>query len=340
MTQGETKKQHVVAEFYLRGFADDKGKLATRMRNGFAGPATPHRATRRHEYYTFFTDDGTRDQAIEDWFSTGIEAPASRVLDRLRTGEQPEPDDTPILARFVTTSLLRTATVRAYLEQIDDHVGPMLVLSFVAKTHPELDLVNMPPNQVEHLLPIARRALADLPARSQDKVRSRLRTILRKSDEMAERLTSWNWRCEHATDLAFITADAPVATLDPLLDGGWHGVIPPGSPVFMPISPTHLLVGDPNPPLGTPRPASPALIDMVNITLARGAYEAIFANPQMNWPPELRLSPRKPALPTPRTTITASQPDQSPTFPTEFDPVIDPVVQQLLNALGANDSVQ
>lgn len=109
MPSGQTKKQHVVAEFYLAGFAKN-GQLATRMRNGHTGNVSIKRATVREEFYTFRDGNGTRNQSVEEWLSTDIEGPVAPILASLRGVGQPGPADASALARFVTTSMLRTAT--------------------------------------------------------------------------------------------------------------------------------------------------------------------------------------------------------------------------------------
>lgn len=339
MPQGQTRKQHTVSEFYLAGFADQRGRLAVRMRNGHEGLSAIAKATVHNEFYTYYTDDGERNQDIEDWFATEIEAPVAKILRRLRAGDQPSIDDVPSIARFVTTSMLRTATVRSYMEQIDERIGPLILLSHAA-TRADINLLDKTPDELELLRSVARHALDNLPHDQRDRVRGRLRTLLRKSDDIAQTLTTWTWRCEHASEPAFITADAPVATLDALQDGGWHGIVPPGSPVFMPISPTHLLVGDPAPLANTPLATSFELVEMVNTTLAKSAHLAVFKSPHMPWPPTLRLPRTPPTLPAPNITMQPSPPGQRPTFPVEYDPIIDPAVDALLRALGANDTVE
>ena len=67
----------------------------------------------------------------------------------------------------------------------------------------------MSPRELQRVLSIARQVLAQLPPDQVDHVRGRLRTVLRKSDEIAANLSAWDWRCEHAPQSAFITVVGP-----------------------------------------------------------------------------------------------------------------------------------
>lgn len=180
--------------------------------------------------------------------------------------------------------------------------------------------------------------------------KSRLRTIARKFDEFATEFATWHWtlsstngvrqQAGHDTggDCWLITADAPVATIS-FEPGGWHGILPEGSPLFMPVSPTHLLIAEKH-PLGEPlERVTPELAWLVNRRLSAEAYESIFVHPSLEWPADLSFARERPTLPTPTVTWGRSAPEVQPTFPAKYPPLRDLTVAALLKTLGAVDTV-
>ena len=133
-----------------------------------------------------------------------------------------------------------------------------------------------------------------------------------------------------------ISSDASVATFhNP--EEAWAGIIPPGSPAYLPLSPRHLLVGERN-SLDSSTRLSPQLAQMVNQVNARQAADTILKSPTQAWPSDLVLLPDAPPLPIPTVTW-RSDPDAAPTFPAEFPTVLAPDIRAVLDELEAADFV-
>ena len=111
---------------------------------------------------------------------------------------------------------------------------------------------------------------------------------------------------------SFLIGDAPVQALSGQ-QVGWHGLIPKGSAVFLPLSPHAVLVGEPH-VFG--RSIAPAdLVRAVNGLTTREAHDAVFRHPAMSWPDGLTLGRQPYQLPEPSFTLTRSDPGMRNTFP-------------------------
>lgn len=73
----------------------------------------------------------------------------------------------------------------------------------------------------------------------------------------------------------------------PSTDTGWHGILPTGSPVFIPVSSRQLLMGEPH-PLEAGDKLHPDLARLVNARLAFEAADAVFADPPHPGPRDRR----------------------------------------------------
>jgi len=329
------RRQHTVPRTLLRGFADANGCLAMRRRDGTDGLISIRRASVRRDFYSFLGDDGGRVDDVEDWLDEHVESPVSPVLDRLRSGEQPSGSDSPVLAAFAASGLLRTATVRSYLEQLDGDLAPLMLVHKVL-TRSGTDPTTLPPESMDRLHAAASRVWSERD-KEPDEARSMLRTVLRHFDELASDLSSWAWSLHTADRPCLITADASVATFAPV-GQGWLGILPQGSPVFIPISARRLLVGEKFAQGSGTLTAD--LTRLVNGRLAQEAFDAVFADPSMTWPAEAHMSSQRPTLPIPTVTWSRSDLESSPTFPSIYRAVASESVRVLLKSLGAKDTVE
>ena len=219
------------------------------------------------------------------------------------------------------------------LKHIDGHIGPIMVVNAVLTKH-GLDPNRLPRSDMEWITATATRVWEEH-TRSGAR-RSHLRTIMRKIDELAEQLSTWTWVVLESEAPVLISSDASVATFhNP--DEAWAGIIPPGSPVYLPLSPRHLLVGERN-SLDSSTGLSPQLAKMVNQVNARQAADTIFKSPTQAWPSDLVLLPDAPPLPTPTVTW-RRDPDATPTFPAAFPTVLAPDIRAVLDELEATDFV-
>jgi hypothetical protein len=329
--------QHTVPRTLLRGFSDERGFVTMRRRNGLVREVHVNDAAVRKGIYTFRDSWGDPSNAVEDWLGEEVENSAGPVLQRLREGQQPTPEDRPALARLAVAGLLRTATVASYLRQIDSHLGPFLLVHGVL-VREEVDPASLSPTDMEHLQRVAADAWQRV---TRDDPKSRLRTMARKFDELVLEVTDWVWSLQVSPDDVLITSDAPVATFT-AATAGWHGILPAGSPVMLPVSPRHLLYAVKHPFASVSGGALDApLANVVNQALARETDDAVFTHPAMGWPLDLVLAPTPPALPSPTVTWgRLSSGAESRTFPATYPAVQDASVRELLLALEAEDEVQ
>jgi hypothetical protein len=336
MSPPRTRRQHTAARVYLKGFADTAGQLCGHFRGGTVERRNIRSAGVVRDFYTFADQAGRPDETVERWFAERIEDPIASVLRPLREGQVLRPDWLPALSAFVATSLLRTATVRSLMDQIDEHLRPLLALHYYA-VQAGVDLGGLDDAQRRRLLDATAQALDHVPADTDEHRRSQLRTMLRKADEWSALLARWNWDVLHAPDPLLITGDAPVVVMPTRPAGGWAGVLPDDSTVAVPITPTVLVVATPHPLLGAGT-LDGALATSVNQGIVRNCHRAVYHRPGTPWPTTLAVPPTPPALPAP--TITWRRTDsEARTFPATYPSVADPAVRDLLERLGATDVV-
>ena len=322
--------QHVVPKAYLRGFANADEEVSVRRR-GEKQTKLLHinNVAVRSGFYNFVDLAGQQTDTLENWFDTDIESPAAPVLKSLRAASGPfrgGTADLVSLTRFVAAQLLRTPTVAAYMGDIDDHIRPIAYTMELLK-QAGLSAADLTEAELDDWRQSGQR-MADEHATSGDR-ESRLRTIMRKFVEFADELSARQWATLVSDDPLLITGDAPVATLNPT-GVGWQGLLPPGAPVLMPLTPTRLLVGE-EVALSGDVVLTPELARAVNDQIALNVDDALIKEPSAAWPSYLDLRPSRPRLPAPRITMTKS--DAAPT-PLVY-PVTDPAVGQLLRKLGA-----
>jgi len=333
---GQVKRRHhTVPKVLLLGFVDSKNRLVMRRRDGSNLLTSLNDASVRGDFYSYRDSDGVLVDEVETWLGDGIESPVAEVLVRARRGEQLASNDVVHLARLAASGLLRTPTIRSYLDQLDAHLGPLLLMHRHL-TAAAVDPTALSPEAMKRVHATAATVWNDCDKLSANE-QSKLRTFLREFDKLSQRLSTWSWNVLTAKHPCLITADAPVVTLG-TDDGGWHGVLPKGSPVFIPVSSRHLLIGEQH-PIGRGS-FTIELAKMVNIRMTSEAYDAVFADPIMPWPDHIVLEPRRPTLPHPTVSWSRSQPGSEPTFPTAYPAVEDDRVRALLDSLGAVDTVE
>lgn len=322
-------QQHTVPRLYLKGFADADGFLLRRTRSGLDDRVHINVATVHRDFYNFTTEDGEESDAVERWLGRDVENRAAGALRHVRAGNAPSPKQIPSLARFVVAQLLRTATNAARMEQIDRHLRPFLVMQSAMSKY-GVDPGALSPETLDAIRHAAEQAWEQTDQRGPE---SRLRTMVRKFEELSDLLAKWSWSLLSSPRPVLITGDSPAVTVD--LSAGWQGILPPGSPVHLPVSPRHLLVAEKH-PLGTSGPLSPGLVKLVNSAIAREAHEAVFASPKSGWPLDLSLPQITPALSAPTVTWSSGSGDGAATA-LVYPDVHSPDIRDLLRALGAQD---
>ena len=329
------KHQHVVPRAYLRGWADTEDHVAV-LDRGSAGPRrfSVSNSAVRKRFYNFAGADGVETDVVENWLGKHIEAPVGETLKALRAGAGIGDVNKETVINFTVAQLVRTPTVFAFMEHFDEHLGATMLLVHAAKSG-GFDLLALSDADRDRYLAVAKRAWA---ARrdERDTRASKLRTMARKLDEVSTLVSSWHWSVLTSPEPILISGDSPVVTLSPT-GYDWSGLIPDGSPLWMPLSPIMLLVAEPVKPLGSQLVLSGELAEFVLSALARQADRALFNAPGRPWPSGLVFPAQKPTLPEPR--VTWSKADGRATFPATYPPVASAVVDALLRELGAVNTV-
>ncbi|WP_412161435.1 DUF4238 domain-containing protein [Curtobacterium flaccumfaciens] len=339
------RRHHTVARTLLQGFADGAGQLVQLHRSGSEHRTSSTNATVRAGFYTV-TIDGAPSTAVEEWFAVEVEGPAAELLVRARVEHVLQQQDYVPLARFAAASLLRTQSVRAHLLQIGDLVGPMTLLQYVLAREPSLGDLSDPAQRSRML------AAAETSYRKQaplvDNTNALLRVVLRKIDELTQELSGWEWTVHRATDAVLLTGDSPVATIR-TNQHGWDGILPPGAPIFLPVSPTTLIVGiamshrfgtTATPLIGV---LTPDLSRASNINIMREAAESVFRHPDTPLP-DVPFLPMALPLPDPISTWSRSDQDSASgdsgiIADEDLPPIRDAAIDALMKALRDGDGV-
>ncbi len=322
---------------YLRGFADESELIDVRMRAGREFSQHIDNVTVRNGFYNARTSSGVLHDDVENWFMRGIETPAGPTLARLRSHDEGGPvsgSDASLLSRFVAAQLFRTATARSYLEQIDEILGPLLGAGATGRLF-GVQISEVSPTAQARLMQMTRDMLR-LHRDPDEENRSLLRTMLRETDKMMTRLASWHWEVAVAKHPRLVSGDAPAVAIQPSLRE-FSGIVPKGSPVYLPLSPTALLVGTETAP---PRPVelTTRLARQINQRMADEAAECLVKATFQSWPNGFRLLPEPPKLPA--LTIERTSGEGPGTFPTTYPDVSDPYIRTLLEKLEAADVVR
>lgn len=330
-------RHHTTPRVYLRGFAGRDGLVSARRRLGDDIELHINNVSVRNGFYNVRTSDGVLHDAVENWFMSEVETPAGSVLRRLRDSDATDDlraEDAVAVSHLVAAQLYRTATARSYMDQIDAHLGPLLMVTEVTKRL-GVDPRGLTPEQfATHM-----RAAQELLRKHQkptDVRLSQVRTMVREIDKMMSRLEKWHWTVAEADAPRLITGDAPAVGLRPRL-GGFRGILPAGSPVYLPLTPTRLLIGTPKKP-SSPIELSSRIAFAVNQRIANESADAIMKATWQDWPPNVRMPATPPQLPTPRISCRPSTATRS-TFPATFPTPRSSSVRNLLRTLEASEVV-
>lgn len=288
-------RHHTVPRTYLKGFADSDG-LVDAWHRGQAPRDRLHigDVTVRKDFYNAVDENGRRHDEVEKWFASNVEAPVGPVLARLRAdGPQPvDGSDAHVVTEFVAAQALRTVAVRAYMKQVDEDLAPKFLLERLLREYGNY-LLAIEPQRMSALIRNMLHAGVD----PVDVQRSHLRTTVREIPKLADRISHYRWHTADAERPWLITGDAPVVVLQASLTA-FGGIVPKGSPIYVPLTPTRLLVGDPS-TTGRPDKVTERLVKVVNTRIAYGATDVILKARSQAWPASLPFSKTAPRLPPP-----------------------------------------
>jgi hypothetical protein len=329
---GRQKRHHTVMRALLEGFALDN-KIAVRSRNGAQFLTAPINATVVSDFYSF-EEESQPSAAVEEWLAKRVESPFAELLPSLRAGERIPVEWASVIVQFIATAIVRTRTTRAYMAQIDRHLSGPVILQTVA---PRMgwDLARMSTDEVEGLLALCEGLWQEISEEAEQRA-SALRTMIRHSQIIQNNLEPYDWSTLGTSQPQFLLGDVPVLTVA-THKTGWHGLIPEGAVVFMPLSPDRLLVGKPK--TLTTVILGQNLVTAINSRTVGEAQSDVFHHPTMQWPAELILDANTPELPAPSRTLRPAPPGTPPTFPAKYPNADDPDVAAVLKRLRAATTV-
>lgn len=326
-----TRRQHVVPKMLLEGFANTAGHVHVWPRGQKRYTTSLTNAMVVTDFYSHTEDDGERSAMVEDWLGEDVEGPAAPVLRDLRAGSTPSADDAEVLAKFAAATLMRSEAMRTTAAELGHELNPLRI----AERHASAGRVT----------PGERRILRTLRASGHEKYEwdpetrrlLALRIMLRLYDKYSTVLLGRRWTLARSDKLMLVAGDT-MATPDQRRRPGWHGALPEGVPLLLPISATCLLIAHERPRSSPEVKLTKGRARSANAALCRAAESRAVTHPEMPWPSGLAFPAERSPLPVPRVQITPSnRPD---TFPAQYPPVRDPAVRALLDRLGAIDVVE
>jgi hypothetical protein len=309
------RDNHYVPDSYLKRWANVQGKVLTYRvlvphQNTYEWKPHSPKGIGYHEHlYTRMAVGGETDD-IETWFETEFETPAARPLQQAVTDQQLSAEDWRRLIRFLAAQDVRTpAQLVAQLKRWNETL-PSLINEVAAEAVQKLEVAKRAgipfptPDPLENgeLFPV--RTVIEANA---DKDGGMLRV------EATIGRSMWLWSLKHVLNrtldvlnnhcwtilrsppgIEWLTSDNPVVRLNYRdaehydFKGGWAS---PGTVIFMPLSPTHLMytqVGvKPQLPIGTFAPVE--LATQIQRFTVEHAHRYVFgrtADPQVGlWRP-------------------------------------------------------
>lgn len=221
----QTRRQHTVSKFYLKGFADDRDQIARLTLPGQQRITLSIRdATVIKDFYSVRLPGDERSDIFEKVFSE-IEGPASRVLDAVLGGKWPPSlEEKEHLGTWIALQQLRGEEVRAS----QNHVGSELIRLVVGTSGKEA--------LRRHIEEAEGRSIGDdeLDAEWQDLTKpggpsivpdpvEHIRTVVELTPGFAIYLRDCQWTIHRFRRRVLVTCDHPVS-MDQADRGPWDGV--------------------------------------------------------------------------------------------------------------------
>jgi hypothetical protein len=278
------KKHHQVPQFYLRTFADAKGRVTVfDRRTGRSWNQRVEEVATNTNLYTVRDRDGRPSDVVEQALADAEGTVAGSVGAMLAPTPHLVDVDRAQVAFFVALQFIRTAAMRDQLENILDLNTRMMV---------EANVGGDPPDQVERFI---RQRYADAPEWLKDQIRGIAADPSKRIElpteewtghfaplihDLAGLLLRRGWWLASAADRAFLTCDDPVVlTVTP---GDLPGVgFANAAQVLIALSPHRVLVMEAvaEVPFG-PVPVDRDWIRWVNRTIANRADRHVFWHPR------------------------------------------------------------
>lgn len=333
-----SRDHHTVPKLYLQGFCVRRGlekhKVMARHRDGTEQMMHINDASVRFDFYDLGTTQQP-DDALENWFNTGVESPVGDIMGALRRGVLPTSTrDKETLARFVAAQMVRTVAFRDLMHDMDSHLWPLMFASMaVGKMIEDNSAIKDDPDYMQELHGYFAARARERPRTTSKE--SMLRTMIRRADQLLPVLLGMDWLLVESSTPMLLTGDTPAVTVSgtgevthgPLLQPELHEI-------HLPVTPQRLLIISPFTSLA---PASTLTIGqaaLVNEAIVRACATSVFRHPATPWPADLTL-PSKP-VPLHAPTVTVSPGTDEPRTRPEFPTITDQTLQEALALLGGD----
>lgn len=124
----EPRRHHYVPQFYLKRFADTRGKIVqVRREDGkLVATSTVGKTAASNDFYTVELDDGAKSQEIEKFLSK-LEADAAPIIEAMVSGNLPENEAREHLAIFLALQMNRGHDVRDLEQQAMTAITRMIL---------------------------------------------------------------------------------------------------------------------------------------------------------------------------------------------------------------------
>jgi len=236
VTASRAKRHHLVAQSYLRRFAD-KREMVTVLdkRDGREFSANIKNVAVEADFYTL-EENGEKSDAFEQFMATDVEGPAVSAFDRL-TAEQfpPTTGDREVIAKFIGLQLVRGVAFREMHDR--------LAQAQAARKIPPRN--EMPP---EVFAELERAAIEQFLALATSQ-KFRIETMITMAEKVVPLLMQRPWFLARTADAP--TSDSPVIPwIQKTKQAGFGIGVAAADEIAMPVSPELVLVLGPR--VGSP----------------------------------------------------------------------------------------
>ena len=207
------KRHHYLPQFYLKGFSQD-GKLWTYDRKlKKYGLRTPTNVAVKKDYYTFITDEDTKDTEIETVLAL-YESQAKAVIKKVDNGKNLSIEDIHKIGLFIAFLMVRVPKFenqfnKSYNEGVRHVAGLKLStpeqVEAMMSQHPE-DFRNKPDIPIEKIVKIFRENRYKIEVHRN----ASLKAMLKLSIKFANVFIQMDWLFLHALQKeSYVTSDRP-----------------------------------------------------------------------------------------------------------------------------------
>lgn len=339
MGSQQAKEHHLVPKYWLRAFAED-GHVTGHHRDGREFRTPVRGAAKARHFNTDPLAEGQQRVAMETYLADQVDHHAAPVMQRLRNGVWPLPDDDrENLLRALGWQLVRTRLFRSWNRQVGKHLAPVIWAHQVIGVY-QTRLGRMLTDEEGVALFWQAYQRAPDPALFAD-VQWHLRAPIQGHSFAMEYLSAPD------RHLVIVRTGPPRLVLGDTgvvvrRTSGTYSIVPPllgpSTELYAPISPTHLLISTRTPGRYDDGVLTPTLARHANRGATAWCQDAVYRLPAMRWPRNLRLGPTPPFMPAPRIAAApeGQRTETQPRRPVQNDPNLQRLLSQFSRHLDAS----